>query len=302
MNLQAQAGLRERPTSGRVVRGLSLVQRLVRLCLSRPLGALGGALVLVTVVVAIGAPLVAPSDPYAQFSGKALEPPGPAFVLGTDQFGRDVLSRVIWGARISLYVGILSTALGTTSGAFLGLLSGYFSGRVDLTVQRLMDVMMAFPSLVLALALISVLGPSLANVIIAIGVVLVPTASRVLRSTVLTVKETQYVDAARAIGASHTRVLLWHVMPNCLAPYIVLATSDIAAAILTEASLSFLGLGTPPPIPTWGGMMSGEGKAFMEVAPWLAVYPGLAITLALFGFNFLGDAIRDAWDPRLRRG
>ncbi len=266
----------------------------------KPLGAAGGLIVLALVFSALFASYVAPHNPLAVNAKAALEPPGGAFLLGTDNLGRDVLSRVIFGARISLLVGLLSVALGIGLGSMLGLASGYLGGLTDLVVQRGVDILISFPTLVLALAIVAVLGPSIVNVTLAIGIVMVPTASRVVRGSTLSVRENAYVEAASVVGCGHLRILGRHILPNVTAPIIVVATVNLGTAILSEAALSFLGVGPPPPTPTWGGMLSGEGRQFMEAAPWMALYPGLAISAVVFGFNLLGDALRDVWDPRLR--
>lgn len=267
----------------------------------KPLGAAGGVIVVGLVLVAILAPLLAPFNPYKQYLEDVFRPPGVPYFLGTDDLGRDILSRIIWGARISLYVGLLAVISGTTVGGVAGLVSGYVGGRMDMLLQRLMDALMSFPTLILALSIMAALGTSLSNVVIAIAIVEIPRASRVIRSTSLSVKEMQYVEAARAVGSSGWRIVFRHVLPNCLAPYIVLATAELGAAIIVEASLSFLGLGTPPPEPSWGGMLAGSGRSYLERAPWIAIFPGLVMSLVVFGFNLLGDAVRDIWDPRLRR-
>ncbi|MFH1486451.1 MAG: ABC transporter permease [Chloroflexota bacterium] len=267
----------------------------------KPLGATGGLVVLVLVFTALAAPVMTPYDPYETDLDKMLTPPGQEFPMGTDRFGRDVLTRIIWGARVSLYIGVSAVAIGQGTGGFLGLVSGYFGGKVDAVLQRMMDALMAFPMLVLALATVAALGPSANNVIIAVSVVQMPRASRVIRSATLSVKQAQYVEAARAIGCSDARILLLHVLPQCIAPFIIIATVALGQAILVEASMSFLGLGTPPPLPSWGRMLSGSGRQLVEVAPWLAIFPGLAISLAVFGFNLLGDAMRDVLDPQAQR-
>lgn len=267
----------------------------------KPLGVAGLVVAVVLIFTAVFAPLISPYDPYDTHYGDLRQPPGLKYLLGSDQFGRDQLSRIIWGARISLYVGIISVAIGTTAGALLGLVSGYAGGKVDLAIQRLMDTIQAFPLLVLALTIVAALGASVTNVIFALSVVLVPQAARVVRSSAMALKNAQFVDAARAVGAGTMRILFHHILPQCIAPYIIIATSGIGWAVLVEASLSFLGLGTPPPIPSWGGMLSGEGLNFAQSSPWLAIYPGLAISLAVFAFSLLGDALRDVLDPRLKQ-
>lgn len=276
---------------------LTLLWRVAR---RRPLGAIGGFIVITLVLAALFAPWLAPYDPYKIDSANLLVPPSWAHWMGTDQFGRDMLSRIIWGARTSLLVGLLAVGLGTTTGAVLGLICGYFGGKVDYVIQRFMDVLMAFPGLILALAMVAALGPSITNVILALSVTIIPGASRVIRSSALAVRESPFVDAAHNLGFSNMRIVFRHILPNCMAPYIIIATAGLGGAILSEAGLSFLGLGTPPPHPTWGGMLSSSGTQSMVKAPWVAIFPGLAITIVVFGFNFFGDALRDLLDPRLR--
>jgi peptide/nickel transport system permease protein len=259
-------------------------------------------LILGFVVTAMAAPFIAPYDPYKQSVRYRLRPPSSTFWLGTDQIGRDVLSRIVYGARISLGVGLLSTMLGALLGVPLGLVSGYRGGRFDLLLQRLTDAVLAFPVLVLALALLAVLGSSVLNVILAIGLVQAPRVGLIVRSSALAIKEESYVESARAVGCPEARVLLRYILPNVMAPIIVITTINLGQAIIIEAALSFLGLGTPPPTPSWGEMLSGAGKQYLLAAPWLAIFPGLAISLAVLGFNLLGDALRDLLDPRLLRG
>lgn len=265
-----------------------------------PMGAIGIVIIVIFVLIAAFAPLLAPHDPYVMDSTIILAPPSFAHWMGTDEFGRDVMSRVIWGSRISLYVGLIAVGLGTTIGAIIGMVSAYFGGKLDYAVQRVMDMLMAFPMLVLALAMVAALGSSIQNVILALAVVIAPNASRVIRSSVLSIKEKPFIEAAQNLGYSSFRILFVHILPNCLAPYIILATAGLGGAILSEASLSFLGLGTVPPEPSWGAMLSGKTQRYMTEAPWLAIFPGLAITFVVFGFNFLGDALRDILDPRMR--
>ena len=266
----------------------------------RPLGAIAAVIILTMIIVAIFAPLLAPFDPYKINSANLLKPPSLHNWMGTDEYGRDILSRIIWGSRVSLLVGVLAVGVGTTTGAILGLISGYFGGKIDYVIQRFMDVLMAFPGLILALAMVAALGPSIFNVILALSVTIMPGPSRVIRSSAISLRGTAFVDAAHNLGYSNMRILFRHILPNCAAPYIIIATSALGSAILSEAGLSFLGLGTPPPAPSWGAMLSGSAQKFMTEAPWLAVFPGLAITLVVFGFSFLGDALRDLLDPRLR--
>ncbi|WP_449396454.1 ABC transporter permease [Devosia riboflavina] len=268
----------------------------------KPLGAIGALIILVFVVVALFAPWLALYDPFLIDSNNLLAAPSWRNWMGTDEFGRDIMSRIIWGSRVSIFVGLMAVGIGSSSGALLGLVSGYFGGTVDYVIQRVMDTLMAFPTLILALAMVAALGPSIQNVIIALAVVKLPSACRVVRSTTLSVRERPYILAARNMGLGDVRIVLFHILPNCLAPFIILATAGLGAAILSEASLSFLGLGTPPPEPSWGAMLSGKTQRYMMEAPWLAIAPGLAITLVVFGFNFLGDALRDLLDPHQREG
>lgn len=271
-----------------------------RLAARQPLGAAGALIVVALVATAVLAPFLAPHGPKeAAFS--PYEPPGRAFPMGTDQIGRDVLSRVVWGARLSLYVGLVSVLAGVTAGALWGIASAYFGGAVDSLSQRVTDVLMALPPIILALSLMAVLGQAVQNVIIALVFLLVPTASRTLRSVALSIKESAYVEAARALGCSHRRIILRHVVPNSLPTYIVLVSVNIAYAIVVEAALSFLGLGAPPDEASWGGMLAAGTQA-IERAPWLFLFPGLAISLTVLGLNLFGDAIRDVTDPRLRGG
>ena len=263
-----------------------------------PIGALGVAIVLVVLVLALGASVFAPFPPNAE-AGKPLQPPDSQYLMGTDEFGRDVFSRIIFGSRISLYVGLVSTSIALALGASLGLLAGFRGGWFDAITMRLMDVIFAFPSIVLAIAITGLLGPSLTNAMIAIGIVYVPQFARVARGPTLSVVEHEYVHAARAVGAGELRIIARHVLPNVLAPILVQVTLALSTAILAEGTLSFLGLGTQPPDPSWGTMLS-TGRKFMETAPWVAVYPGIAIMLAVLGFNLAGDGLRDILDPELR--
>ena len=276
----------------------------VRFARRKPLGALGGLIVLGMLVVAIFAPWIAPHDPQEFIEGGSarLQPPSVRFPMGTDNLGRDILSRVIYGARLSLLVAFVATVCGTGIGAMIALLTAYRGGTWDLMAQRFMDILWAFPSLVIAIVIIAVLGRSTTNVIIAIAIVVIPSAARVVRSAVLVVKETEYVQAAQAVGASQWRIMLRYIAPNCMAPYLIMATASLGGAIITEASLSFLGLGVPPPAPSWGRDLFGSAQKFAELAPWMPIMPGIAISLTVYGFNLLGDAIRDILDPRLRGG
>lgn len=269
---------------------------------TKPLGTAGAIILVLMVVAAIFAPSIAPHDPYLIRQDKLFIAPfsSAEFFLGTDDMGRDLASRLIYGARISLYVGLVSTLLGSVVGAFLGLVGGYWGGRIDNIIQRFMDMLLAFPMLVLAMAVVASLGPSLNNVILAIALVMLPRSARVVRSSTLSIKEMLYVTAAKAIGCSNWRITLRHVLPQCLSPFIILVTAQLGGAILIEASLSFLGLGVPPPEPSWGAMLTGAARFYVYKAPWLALLPGVTISLAVFGFNLFGDAVRDILDPRLR--
>ena len=266
----------------------------------KPLGAVSAALIAVIVLTAIFAEVLAPYDPLAAQPEIRLAAPSWEHPFGTDDIGRDVLSRVIYGSRISLWVGLLAVGIGTIAGMIIGLVSGYCEGRTDLVLQRIMDGIQAIPGLVLALAIVSVLTPKTTNAMLAIAMVIIPGNSRIVRGAVLAAKQNRYVEAAQAIGCRHPRIILTHILPNVTAPILVIASIWLGNAILIEASLSFLGVGTQPPIPSWGLMLSSSGRAFMEQAPWLALFPGLAISLAVLGFNLFGDTLRDAWDPKLR--
>ena len=271
----------------------------------KPLGAVSALILCGLVVVAILAPVLAPYDPYKFNLNERglpirLQPPNAKFLCGTDPLGRDVLSRIVYGSRVSLIVGFASVAIGTLLGTLLGLVSGYWEGGVDQVLQRAVDTIMALPGIVLALAVVSVLGQSLTNIILVIGLVIAPGASRVVRGTVLSTKQNTFIDAAYAAGATPWRIVLRHILPNAFAPILIIASVWLGNAIVIEAALSFLGLGTPPPTPTWGGMLSGEGRRNLETAPYLAIFPGLAISIVVLAFNMLGDALRDLLDPRLR--
>lgn len=276
---------------------LSVILRFAR---EKPLGAIGGVVFLLWILVAILAPWITPYDPLTNNIPIRLSPPTLAHLLGTDWLGRDVLSRLIDGARVSAVVAITATIIGTGLGALIGIVSGYIGKRVDLYVQRVMDVLMAFPTLVLALAIMAVLGASVVNVIIALSIPFTPRANRVVRSVAIAVKEFQYIEAAKAVGARRARIIFRHLVPNCMASYLIVFSSMIGTAILIEASLSFLGLGIPPPYPSWGRSLS-EAVQYLYSAPLLAIFPGVAISLVVFGVNIFGDALRDVWDPRLKR-
>jgi len=271
-----------------------------RLLRRQPLGVAGAVVVLVLVIAAIFAPVLAPHGPKDTAFGQFV-PPGREFPMGTDNLGRDVLSRVIWGARLSLYVGLASVLVGITIGSLWGIFTGYYGGIADTSSQRIVDCVMALPPIILALSLMAAAGQSVNNVILALTILLTPTAARTLRAVALGVSASPFIEAARAAGTSHLRIVLRHILPNCLATYIVLVTTNISYAIVVEASLSFLGVGAPPDEPSWGGMLTAGTQA-METAPWLIFFPGVAISLAVFALNLLGDAIRDIADPRLRGG
>jgi peptide/nickel transport system permease protein len=266
----------------------------------KPLGAASAALIALIVLTATFADVLAPYDPLAARPEIRLAPPSWEHPFGTDDIGRDVFSRVIHGSRISLWVGLLAVGIGTVVGMIIGLLCGYCEGRTDLVFQRIMDAIQAIPGLMLALAIVSVLTPNTTNAMLAIAMVIIPGNSRIVRGAVLAAKQNRYVEAAQAIGCRHPRIILSHILPNVTAPILVIASIWLGNAILIEASLSFLGVGTQPPTPSWGLMLSSSGRAFMEQAPWLALFPGLAISLAVLGFNLFGDTLRDAWDPKLR--
>ncbi len=266
----------------------------------RPLGAIGAAIILVMVVMAATANIIAPHDPLATDYGAMLSAPGRGHWLGTDAFGRDVLSRMIYGSRTALMVGLGASFLGVVFGSLIGVASAYFGGKFDLIVQRVMDVFFAFPVIILALAVVAILGTGAGNVILAIAAPMVPRCARVVRSSALSVREMPYVDAARASGFGHGRIILRHMLPNVMAPILIMGTAFLGEAILLEASLSFLGLGVTEPTAAWGLMLRGAAVEFAETAPWMAFFPGLAISLAVFGFNLFGDSLRDALDPRLR--
>ena len=279
------------PTWGEAVRDF---------CLRRPLGAIGAAIILLMLAVALLAPLISRYDPVINDFGAMLAPPSRAHWLGTDAFGRDVLSRLIYGSRTALLVGFGASVMGATLGAVLGVGSAYFGGRVDLYLQRVMDVFLSFPLIILALALVAILGNSIPNLIMAIMIPMIPRSALVIRSSALAIREMPYVDAARAAGFGHGRIILRHMLPNVMAPYLIMLTAFLGQAILLESSLSFLGLGVQEPVAAWGLMLRGAAVEFAETAPWMGLFPGLAISLAVFAFNLFGDSLRDALDPRLR--
>lgn len=265
-----------------------------------PLGAAGAVVLLAMVVLAIGAPVFAPFDPTLGNSEVLYEPPSLRHWLGTDAFGRDIASRLIYGARVSLLVGLGASVLGVVTGAALGVVGGYHGGWIDAVLQRLMDALLAFPMLLLALALAAVLGPSLPSVIVSLAVPMIPRAARIARASVLGLKSAAFVEAARAMGYSGSHIILREIVPNIFSPLLVIGTGYLGLAIVQEAALDFLGAGIQEPQASWGLMMSGSATSLALVAPWIVIFPGLAICLAVLASNLLGDAIRDALDPRLR--
>jgi len=287
---EARAG---RPRPG----ALTILGRFIR---KKPLGAAGGLIILIITLTAIFAELVATYDPIATDASQTLASPSADHWLGSDHLGRDVYSRVVHGARVSLIVGLASTLMGSFFGGIIGLLSGYAGGKTDLITQRVLDIFQGLPLLVLAMVMSAALGPSIQNVVIAISIPIIPRAARVIRSSVLSIREMQYIEAARAVGVRHLRIAFRHILPNTMGPFIVLMTAQLGSAILVEATLSFLGLGVPEPYPSWGRMLSVSAAEYAQKAPHLVIFPGLAISLAVFGSNLLGDALRDTLDPRLR--
>jgi peptide/nickel transport system permease protein len=281
---------------------LTLADEVVKFIRTKPLGAAGAIVILAMIVVAALANVLAPYDAYHANYALQFARPSVEHWLGTDEFGRDLLSRLIYGARIALFVGFTASFLGCTLGGLLGVISAYLGGKVDLLLERLMDILLAFPQLILALAIASILGPAVQNVVIAIAIPIIPRAARVVRATALSVKEHVYVEAVAALGAARWRIVLRHIVPNVVAPYIIMLTAQLGGAILAEAALSYLGLGAAEPTPSWGLMLSGSALSYAEKAPWLPIFPGVAISLGVFGFNLFGDSLRDALDPKLRKG
>ena len=278
----------------------SYLQELRRFCRRQPLGTFGLALVVVMAIAGIFANVITPYSPTANDFGAMTEAPSWTHWFGTDQFGRDMLSRIVFGARTALIVGLSSACVGGAVGLVLGVGSAYFGGTLDLIFQRIADVMMAFPLIIMALAVVSIFGTGVHNVIIAITIPLIPRCARVVRSSALSIREVPYIDAARACGFSHWRIILRHMVPNVMAPFLIMITAFVGQAILAEASLSYLGLGVQEPVPAWGLMLQGGAEEYATTAPWIAVFPGLAIMWAVLGINLFGDALRDALDPKLR--
>ena len=274
----------------------------------KPLGGLGALTLAGLVIVALAAPLIAPFDPSEINTKDRYASPGDVningdrYLIGSDQLGRDTLSRIIYGARIALRIAIISVAIGVTAGALIGVSSAYLGGKIDLVAQRVIDAMMAFPAIILALGIVGLMGASEKNLIITLVVLFIPGSSRVVRSEALKVKGSDYVEASKAVGCSDLRIILRHILPNCMAPYIVFATASLGLAIVVEASLSFLGVGASIDSPSWGGLLREAGGKYLEVSPWLIVFPSLAIAIVVFSVNLFGDALRDELDPRLRRG
>ncbi len=291
---QTGAATLGRPRSGNFLRSAS------NFTTRKPLGAFGALIIVIMGAMAIIGPEITVWDPLEWNLSDRLLGPTSDHWLGTDDRGRDLWSRMMSGARVSLLVGFASVAFGSGAGGIIGVISGWYGGKVDNTIQRLMDSLMSIPTLILAMAITAALGTSLVNIIIAIGIVQIPRANRVVRSQVLAVKESQYVDSARSIGAGNMRIMVQHISPQCVAPWLIITTGALGIAILTEASLSFLGLGVPQPEPSWGGMLTGTARDYFVQNPWMAIWPGLALSLAVYGFNLFGDAIRDVLDPRLR--
>ena len=271
----------------------------------QPLGAAGLAVIILMVIAAVGANWIAPYDPLGVDYANLLAAPSAEHWLGTDSFGRDVMTRIIYGARTALAVGFLSSILGSVVGAIIGVASAYFGGRIDLIIQRVLDVVLSFPIIVLALAVSAILGKNIVfgidvNLIVAIATPMVPNVARVVRSSALAIRELPYIDAARVAGYSHLRIIFRHIVPNVTAPFLIMLTAFVGQAILLEASLSFLGLGVTEPTPAWGLMLTGAAADFYQQAPWMIIFPGVAISLAVFAFNLFGDSLRDWLDPKIK--
>jgi peptide/nickel transport system permease protein len=275
---------------------------LARFARQKPLGALGGAIVLAMLVMTLFAEQIAPYAYDETIRGARMKPPSAAHWLGTDNLSRDMWSRIVYGARVSVTVGFATIALAITVATAIGVSSAYFGGVYDLVLQRVVDAWLSFPYLIIILSVMAVLGPGRTNLILSVAIIGAATNSRVIRGAALTIMQHQFVEAARAMGCGHARIIVRHILPNVTATIIILATIGLGTVILAESALSFLGFGVPPPYPSWGGMLSGSGRTNMLRAPWMAVWPGVAISLAVFGFNMLGDALRDVLDPRLRGG
>ena len=275
---------------------------LLRFARRKPLGALGAVIVIAMLVMTLFAEQIAPYAYDETIRGARMKPPSTAYWLGTDNLSRDMWSRIVYGARVSVTVGFATIALAMAAATAIGVSSAYFGGAYDLAVQRVVDAWLSFPYLIIILSVMAVLGPGRANLIVSVAIIAAATNSRVIRAAALTVMQHQFVEAARATGCGHARIIVRHILPNVAATIIILATIGLGAVILAESALSFLGFGVPPPYPSWGAMLSGSGRTNMLRAPWMAIWPGVAISLAVFGFNMLGDALRDVLDPRLRGG
>jgi peptide/nickel transport system permease protein len=282
--------------------GAQALMACARFARRKPLGALGAVIVAALLVMALFAERLAPYDYDETIRGARMKPPSAAHWLGTDNLSRDMWSRIVYGARVSVTVGVATVGLAVLLATAVGVSSGYFGGAYDLMVQRLVDAWLSFPYLVIVLSVMAVLGPGLLNVVLSLAVIIAAVNSRVIRGATIGVTQTTYVEAARAVGCGHGRIIVRHILPNVAATVIILATIGLGTAILAESALSFLGFGVPPPYPAWGAMLSGSGRTYMFRAPWMAIWPGVAISLAVFGFNMLGDALRDVLDPRLRGG
>jgi peptide/nickel transport system permease protein len=291
---QAVARKPERSRGAAISRALWLFAR------RKPIGAASGVIVVAMLVMTLFAERIAPYGYDEAVRGARMKPPSAAHWLGTDNLSRDIWSRIVYGARVSITIGFATILLGTAAAAALGVSSGYFGGKYDLVVQRIVDAWMSFPYLVIILSVMAVLGPGLLNVILSLSIIVAANGSRVIRGATIAVAQNAYVEAARAMGCGHGRIVVRHILPNVTATIIILATIGLGAIILAESALSFLGFGVPPPYPSWGSMLSGSGRTYMYRAPWMAVWPGVAISLAVFAFNMLGDALRDVLDPRLR--
>jgi len=294
----SQSGAASQELAGKIPRRRSQHLTLVRFMRNR-LALVGMCIILTLAIVAVLAPILAPYEPSKQNLRALSLPPSWEHFFGTDQVGRDIFSRVLFGSRYSLTIGLVSISIGLTSGLVFGLFGGYYGGRVDQIIMRGVDIMLAFPGILLAMAIVGAFGPGLFNVMIAVGIWSTPLFARIIRSTVLTIKEQEFIVAARSVGASHLRIILRHILPNCLAPVIVLTSLRMASSILAASSLSFLGLGAQPPTPEWGAMLN-DGRNYLRVLPHISTFPGLAIVITVLGFNLLGDGLRDALDPRLK--